>query len=56
MFAVFHFQSLNFEALFRAAFLLVVGLWLGYFFNKTKSLWPPIIIHSIYNLSTALFV
>ena len=56
MFAVVHLQNLQPQELFRGVFLVVLGLWLGYLCRITKSLWPPILVHAAYNLSTMLFV
>lgn len=30
--------------------IFVIGLWMGYIFEKTKSLWTVSIVHSVYNL------
>ena len=56
MFAAVHLQSLQPQELFRGVFLVAFGLWLGYLCRITKSLWPPILVHAAYNLSTMLFV
>jgi len=29
---------------------MIISLWLGYIFKKTKLLWVPIIVHALYNL------
>jgi uncharacterized protein len=34
--------------------ILLIGLWMGYIFRETESLWSVAIIHSIYNLSLYL--
>jgi membrane protease YdiL (CAAX protease family) len=55
MFAALHFQSIQPEEFVKFIVLFILSLWLGYLYHKTKSLWPPIIVHSFYNLSTIIF-
>jgi membrane protease YdiL (CAAX protease family) len=56
LFAGIHLQSINPTQVWRAVFLFVLALWLGYFRKKTGSLWPPILLHAAYNLAIALLL
>jgi len=55
MFAVLHLQALSPEEILRCVFLFFVGLWLGYIYKRTDSLWAPVIVHSVYNALTVIF-
>lgn len=55
MFALLHVREFSLTQLPELVFLFVMGLWLAYLFKSTKSLWAPILVHSFYNLFTALF-
>ncbi len=36
--------------------LVIVSLWLGYIFKKTRSIWAVMLTHALYNLSVLLFL
>jgi membrane protease YdiL (CAAX protease family) len=36
---------------YSLAYVMIIGLWMGYIFDKTKSLWCVSIVHSIYDIS-----
>ena len=37
--------------IYSFVYIMIIGLWMGYIFEKTKSLWCVSIIHSIYDLA-----
>jgi membrane protease YdiL (CAAX protease family) len=41
---------------YSLAYVMVIGLWMGYIFEKTKSLWCVSIVHSIYDISIWLLL
>lgn len=54
LFALMHVQILmttDTKFIYSIIFITIVGLWMGYIFKETKSLWSVVIIHSIYDLS-----
>jgi len=55
MFAALHLQALGPNDILRCGFLFFVGLWLGYIYKKSDSLWAPVIVHSAYNALTVIF-
>ncbi|WP_212903322.1 CPBP family intramembrane glutamic endopeptidase [Clostridium polyendosporum] len=49
LFSIMHvLGQVNFESLIL---IFIIGLWMGYIFKETQSLWCVSIIHSIYDLS-----
>jgi membrane protease YdiL (CAAX protease family) len=59
MFACLHIAIMwsNVDNLiFSLVYIMIIGLWMGYIFEKTKSLWCVSIIHSIYDLSIWLLL
>lgn len=56
IFGLLHFSQFSIKGLLMVLFFAVVGLWLGYIYEKTNSLWAPIIVHSAYNLMTVMFL
>lgn len=54
LFALMHIQILmaaDTHFIYSIIFITVIGLWMGYIFKETKSLWSVAIIHSMYDLS-----
>lgn len=55
LFSALHFGEVLQQNYAQLGILFVMGLFLGYVFDKTKSLWVPIIIHSTFNILIFLF-
>lgn len=55
LFSALHFGQVLQQNYAQLAILFVMGLFLGYIYNKTKSLWVPIILHSTFNILIFLF-
>lgn len=54
LFMIVHFPSIvnkNIQSFYQLIVILCIGLWMGYFYKKSQSLWCVSIIHSIYDLS-----
>jgi len=54
LFAIIHIERVLNGDIIQIVMLFIIGIWLGYIFEKTKSLWAPIIVHSVYNVLTVL--
>jgi membrane protease YdiL (CAAX protease family) len=54
LFSLIHIQKVIVGDYLQIIMLLIIGLWLGYIFEKTKSLWASIIVHSVFNVLTVL--
>ena len=55
LFSALHFQYIAQQNFIQLVILFVLGLFLGYVYEKTKSLWVPIIIHITFNILIFLF-
>lgn len=54
LFAITHIQWLVKGDIIQIIMFFIIGIWLGYIFEKTKSLWTPIIVHMVYNILTII--
>lgn len=54
LFALMHLEQLFAGAFLQLLMLFFIGLWLGYFYEKSRSLWAVILLHSTYNLMILL--
>ncbi len=55
LFAAVHFLNIAMQGIVQLLMLFVLGLFLGYIYEKTKSLWVPILIHIVFNILIFLF-
>jgi membrane protease YdiL (CAAX protease family) len=55
LFALLHLRAPNTENALRVVYLFAFGFWMGYFKQRSKSLYPPAIIHAAYNVLTVIF-
>ena len=55
LFSLLHFSNILHHDVLQLVMLFVIGLFLGYAYEKTKSIWTPIIIHSTFNILVLLF-
>lgn len=55
LFAISHFEKIITGDFFQIVILFIIGIWLGFIYEKVKSLWAPIIVHSVFNVLTVLF-
>lgn len=55
LFAIIHLQWILKGNIIQIVMLFIIGIWLGYIFEKIKSLWAPIIVHMVFNILTVLF-
>jgi membrane protease YdiL (CAAX protease family) len=44
------------NSIFSVLYIMVIGLWMGYIFEKTQSLWSVSIIHSMYDIAVWLLL
>lgn len=54
LFAIIHLESVLQGDVIQILMLFIIGIWLGYIHEKTKSLWSPIIVHMVYNIINVL--
>ncbi len=55
MFSSLHIRQIIEQGMIQFFMLFIMGLFLGYLYKSTKSLWAPIIIHMTYNTLIFLF-
>lgn len=55
MFSLLHFQEVLEQNAIQLAVLFGIGLFLGYVYEKLRSIWVPIIIHAAFNILIFLF-
>lgn len=59
LFALMHINVLSgsiVNLLYSLVYISVIGLWMGYIFKKTQSIWSSAIVHSLYDISVWLFM
>jgi membrane protease YdiL (CAAX protease family) len=54
LFALLHIQHVVSGNIVQVIMLFVISLWLGYLYEKTSSLYSPMIVHAFYNVLTFL--
>ena len=55
LFCALHFNQVAEHGMIQILMLFVMSLFLGYAYEKTKSVWTPVIIHIAYNILIFLF-
>ena len=55
IFGSLHIGQIIEQGMIQFFMLFIIGLFLGYAYERTKSLWTPIIIHITYNILILLF-
>lgn len=55
LFSLLHFGQVLEQNVVQLAMLVGIGLFLGYAYEKSKSIWVPVIIHTAFNILIFLF-
>lgn len=55
LFMSLHVKLISQGYILNLIIVFFVGLWLGYIYEKTESIWAPIMVHSTYNFLIYIF-